>query len=55
MTGMTLNKVLAVLQKAQLFNRGSLPVKVLVGNAEHVVVAARFNENSGNVELTIKG
>jgi hypothetical protein len=48
------NRVLAVLQGAQFQSRGEFPVKVTVAGKEYVVSAARFNANSGNVELSVK-
>lgn len=53
------NRVLGVLTKAQLMCYGKFPVQVHIQHedgtkSQHDVLAARFNDNSGNVELTIK-
>lgn len=55
----TCNRVLGVLTKAQLMNRGEFSVQVLIqhkdGTKSQVdVLTARFNDNSGNVELNVK-
>lgn len=51
------NRVVAEMVKAQLHCHGELPVVVLQTvqgkRVESTVVAARYNPNSGNVELTI--
>lgn len=55
----TANAVLRALTKAQLMCRGEYPVYVIIQHSNGTksqkdVLSARFNENSGNVELTVK-